>query len=68
MGAHENSTIGQVIRVPSGVISTTLSFSYKLVTTETALGTDGLPNDWFEVHVFSGPEWTQRHELYIREM
>ena len=68
VGDPENSTIGQVIRVPSGVISPTLSFSYKLVTAETALGPDGLPNDWFEVLVFSGPEWTQRHELSIREM
>ncbi|MFQ6058515.1 MAG: carboxypeptidase regulatory-like domain-containing protein [Anaerolineae bacterium] len=68
VGAPENSTIGQVIRIPSGVISPTLSFSYRLVTDETALGPGGEPNDWFEVLVFSGPEWAQRHELSIREM
>ena len=50
------------------MISPTLSFSYKLVTEETALGPDGKPNDWFEVLVFTGPEWTQRHELSVREM
>jgi hypothetical protein len=68
VGPPENSTIGQVIRVPSGVLSPTLSFSYKLVTEETALGPGGQPNDWFEVLVFSGPEWTQRHDLSVREM
>jgi len=44
LGGIGNSTLSQALEIPAGVISPTLSFSYRLETGETQQG-----NDWFEI-------------------
>jgi len=44
LGGVGNSTLSQALEIPAGVISPTLSFSYRLETGETQQG-----NDWFEI-------------------
>jgi len=60
-GNPENSTLGQVMRVPA-VAHPMLSFAYRIETDQE------LPDDWLEVLVFTGANWTTRHELSIHEL